>query len=85
MNRAFPAVRLFEAFTKTFESLQPSLKVSLDADELEAKFGERSLEQVRDRILTADRAARRELYRVHDELARRRRADPGDRFVELNC
>lgn len=69
--------RLFGAVSKAVAAVQlaPSLKVAHDADALEARFGEESLERVRDRILRADRAHRRDLYRLHDELARRRRPE----------
>ena len=77
MHRMTPTSRLFDAVTKAVAVVQlaPKLKVAHDADALEARFGEDSLERVRDRILRADRAHRRGLYRLHDELARRRRPD----------
>ena len=77
MHRATSTSRFFGAFGKAVAAVQlaPSLKIAHDADALEARFGEDSLERVRDRILRADRAKRRDLYRLHDELARRRRHD----------
>lgn len=53
------------------------MKVAVEADALEARHGAEALHLVRNRIVAADRTARRDLYRLHDELARRRRApDP---------
>ena len=77
MHRMTPTTRLLDAVSKAVAAVQlaPSLKVAHDADALEARFGEDSLERVRDRILRADRAHRRGLYRLHDELARRKRPD----------
>ena len=79
MHRMTSTSRFLGAFSKAVAAVQlaPSLKVAHDADALEARFGEDSLERVRDRILRADRAHRRGLYRLHDELARRRRPDGG--------
>ncbi len=83
MHRMTPTSRLIDAVSKAVAAVQlaPSLKVAHDADALEARFGEELLERVRDRILRSDRAHRRDLYRLHDELARRRRPDDGDRFA----
>ena len=44
-----------------------------EADALEARHGEEAVDLVRRRIVSADRKARKALYRLHDELARRRR------------
>lgn len=56
-----------------------SYKLADQADAVEATHGERAVEHVRDRITSANRKARKELYRLHDELARRRREHhPGD-------
>ena len=83
MHRISTTSKLFDVFGKAVEAVQlaPSMKIAHDADALEALFGEESLEQVRGRILRADRAHRRVLYRLHDELARRRRPQPVDRFA----
>jgi hypothetical protein len=83
MHRISTTSKLFDAVGKAVAAVQigPSLKIAHDADALEAMFGEDSLEQVRWRILRADRAHRRDLYRLHDELARRRRPQVVDRFA----
>jgi hypothetical protein len=74
MHHSTPTRRLFDGLSKAVQALQlaPDLKIVHDADALEAAFGDESLDRVRDRILRADRARRRKLYRLHDELARRR-------------
>lgn len=74
MHRMTHTTRLIDVVSKAVAAVQlaPSLKIAHDADALEARFGEESLDRVRDRILRADRAHRRDLYRLHDELARRR-------------
>jgi hypothetical protein len=79
MHRISSTSRFLDAVSKAVAAVQlaPSLKIAHDADALEALFGEASIERVRDRILRADRAHRRDLYRLHDELARRRRQDSG--------
>ena len=47
------------------------------ADELEAKHGrEGALRVIADQILKVDRGARRRLYLLHDEIARRAMAEP---------
>ena len=56
---------------------QESFKLADEADALEAKHGEEAVDRVRDRIVCANRKARKELYRLHDELARRRRDHGG--------
>ena len=77
--------RFFGSLTKAVQALQlaPALKVAHDADDLEAAYGEESLDRVRARILRADRTARRGLYRLHDELARRRREEAGNPLAGL--
>lgn len=69
-------VRLpFLAFLDSFRSLTPTPETKLadEADAMEAAHGEEALELIRARIAKADRGTRRQLYRLHDELARRRR------------
>ena len=69
-------VRLpFLAFFDSLRDLKPDpeAKLAHQADELVAQHGDEALELIRSRIAKADRAARRQLYRLHDELARRRR------------
>ncbi len=75
MHRTSATDRFFHALHRAVEQahLAASLKIAHDADKLEARFGDESIERVRDRILRANRKARRTLYRLHDELARRRR------------
>jgi hypothetical protein len=54
--------------------------VSSEADQLERELGRReAVLRVRQCIIEADREARRRLYRLHDELARRAPYDPGFR------
>ncbi|MBS0295671.1 MAG: hypothetical protein JSR45_05115 [Proteobacteria bacterium] len=50
-----------------------SYKLLDQADAMEATHGEGAVDYVRDRITSANRKARKDLYRLHDELARRRR------------
>ena len=87
MHRMSQTSRILGAVSKAVAAVQlaPSLKVAHDADALEALFGEESLERVRDRILRADRAHRRDLYRLHDELARRRRPETADQFAGVGA
>jgi hypothetical protein len=57
-------------FTRPSE--RPLAKLLAEASALEDEHGPaRALQLVRDRILQADRNARRHLYRLHDEIARR--------------
>ena len=59
-------IRLIEAV------LRPEgVVIAHEADRLEATHGDRAIEWVRQRILTARKAERRRLYRLHDEIARR--------------
>ncbi len=48
--------------------------VSVQADHLEDLYGARAIDWVRDRIARARKGSRARLYRLHDELARRRLA-----------
>jgi hypothetical protein len=54
-----------------------------EADKLEAQYGDAAIAVIRDKVQAADRKARRKLYRLHDELARRRRHDEADDFAGL--
>jgi hypothetical protein len=55
--------------------LKAGLALSEEADDLEARFGAAgAVSHVRDKIAGADRGARQHLYRLHDEIVRRRPA-----------
>jgi hypothetical protein len=58
-----------------FSAARASAAASLiqEADQLESVHGEHAVAFVRDQVQAADRKARKHLYRLHDELARRRR------------
>jgi hypothetical protein len=59
-------------FASTLGRLPRFRKVWSEADELEATHGrEAALQLVLERIVKADRGARRRLYLLHDEIARR--------------
>lgn len=61
-----------------------ALSLSQEADRLESVYGEDAVAFVREQVQAADRKARRHLYRLHDELARRRRRNTaGDDFAGL--
>jgi hypothetical protein len=68
-----------------FSAARASAAVSLvqEADQLESVYGEDAVAFVREQVQAADRRARKHLYRLHDELARRRRhnASPPDDFA----
>jgi hypothetical protein len=49
--------------------------LSQEADRLESVYGEDAVAFVREQVKAADRRARKHLYRLHDELARRRRGN----------
>lgn len=51
----------------------PALSLCREADRLEALHGEDAVFIVRERVQSAPRKVRKHLYRLHDELARRRR------------
>ena len=51
-----------------------AVSLSQEADRLESVYGEDAVAFVREQVQAADRKARKHLYRLHDELARRRRA-----------
>ena len=56
-----------------------AVSLSQEADLLESVYGEDAVAFVREQVQAADRRARKHLYRLHDELARRRRnASPDD-------
>jgi hypothetical protein len=50
-----------------------AVSLSQEADRLESVYGEDAVAFVREQVKAADRRARKHLYRLHDELARRRR------------
>jgi hypothetical protein len=50
-----------------------AVSLSQEADLLESVYGEDAVAFVREQVQAADRKARKRLYRLHDELARRRR------------
>jgi hypothetical protein len=50
--------------------------VATEADHLEQVYGAQALAWVRQEISAAPRAARARLYRIHDELSRRRLQAP---------
>ena len=50
-----------------------AVSLSKEADRLESVYGEDAVAFVREQVQAADRKARKHLYRLHDELARRRR------------
>jgi hypothetical protein len=58
-----------------FSAAKASATVSLihEADQLESVYGDDAVAFVREQVQAADRKARKHLYRLHDELARRRR------------
>lgn len=56
-----------------FARLRSDLDLVREADRLEAELGEDAVDCIRRQLLSASRASRRKLYRLHDELARRRR------------
>jgi hypothetical protein len=71
------------AFATLFDRLRgftpdEDAKLHVEADAIEATHGEDAIAFIRERIVSADRTARRQLYRIHDELARRRRDYAGD-------
>jgi hypothetical protein len=68
--------RLLDAVLEAVR-LSADLKLAHEADGLEARHGTHAIDEVRDAVLKRDRRARRRLYRLHDELARRRRGDDG--------
>ena len=67
---------------RDLKPVKPS-KLEAEADALVENYGEEAIEMIRARLLKADRAARKELYRLHDELARRRRDHSEDPLAGL--
>jgi hypothetical protein len=60
------------------------VSLSKEADRLESVYGEDAVAFVREQVQAADRKARKHLYRLHDELARRRRRNSSaDDFASL--
>jgi hypothetical protein len=61
-----------------------AVSLSREADRLESVYGEDAVAFVREQVQAADRKARKRLYRLHDELARRRRrGSTADEFAGL--
>jgi hypothetical protein len=61
-----------------------AVSLSQEADLLESVYGEDAVAFVREQVQAADRRARKHLYRLHDELARRRRSNAStDDFASL--
>ncbi len=67
---------MFVSLRKALPLLDPAVRylsaISAEADELEDHFGANAIEWVQRRIGTARKAERARLYRLHDELIRRR-------------
>jgi hypothetical protein len=56
----------------TLRALTPFNNVLSEADKLERELGlDEAVQTIRERIAQTNRIARRRLYRLHDELARR--------------
>jgi hypothetical protein len=68
--------RMLDALVQAIQT-SAALKLAGQADVLEARHGAHAIDEVRDAVLKTDRRARRRLYRLHDELARRRNRDGG--------
>jgi len=49
--------------------------IAAEAEGLEKAYGEDAIARIRDKIAVAERADRARLYRVHDQIARRRTGD----------
>jgi hypothetical protein len=82
-HRRRPAVFSFLAGLRASRHVA-AMSVSLEADRLEALYGEAAVAHVREQVQGADRKGRQRLYRLHDELARRqRRQESGDEFAGL--
>jgi hypothetical protein len=62
---------------------QAAMSLSREADRLESVYGDDAIAFVREQVQAADRKARKHLYRLHDELARRRRSSAPDDFAGL--
>lgn len=73
-HRRRPAL---SAFLAGLMATRDAAAVSLqeEADKLEAKYGDEAVAFVREKVQGADRKKRKHLYRLHDELARRRRRE----------
>lgn len=67
---------MFVSLRKALPLLDPAVRylsaISAEADDLEDHFGADALEWVRRRITTSRKNERTRLYRLHDELVRRR-------------
>ena len=77
MRRRHRRRPVLSAFLASLCAARDTAAVSLqeEADKLEAKYGEAAVAFVREKVQGADRKKRKHLYRLHDELARRRRRE----------
>lgn len=70
---------MFGAITRTLSKFDPHVRaeteLSFEADAVEEAYGAAAVAWVRGRILKASRTHRPHLYRLHDELVRRRGYD----------
>jgi hypothetical protein len=84
MRRHRRQIALFSFFTGLRVARNATaMSLSLEADRLESLYGERAVAHVREQVQSAGRKARKRLYRLHDELARRRRDDVPDELAGL--
>jgi hypothetical protein len=84
MRRRHRHIPLFLIFGHRAPRKGAVISLIAEADKLEALYGEAAVTHVREQVQGADRKARKRLYRLHDELARRRRqAETGDEFAGL--
>jgi hypothetical protein len=67
---------MLEELKRVLPLLDPHAKAKLaladEADRIEHRYGAEAIDWVRQRIARAPKPARARLYRLHDELARRR-------------
>lgn len=67
---------MLNALKRTLPLLSPAVReqwsLSTEADELESLYGDRAVEWCQHHIAKAPRSSRAWLYRLHDELCRRR-------------
>jgi hypothetical protein len=77
---------VFESLLSGLSLAKASAEMSLclEADRLEAAHGEAAILVVREQVQAAPRKLRKRLYRLHDELVRRRRG-PRDEFGGLTA
>ena len=67
---------VFRTLAKLDPHIRAETELSFEADELEAAYGATAVQWVRDQIVRASRTNRTHLYRLHDELVRRRGYEP---------